>query len=65
MSSEKKTSRHYTPAERQLFLTILKSYRDIIENKKSDGSTLKEKENAWKEVMEKYNSSLLITQTVS
>ena len=57
-------SRNYTHIERQIFLDLLKKYRDIIENKKSDSAALKEKEIAWKRIGESYNNCHLVSQQV-
>lgn len=37
-------NKHYTPLERKVFLQILNDYKHIIEIKKSDSLTLKDKE---------------------
>jgi hypothetical protein len=37
--------KHYTPMEKKVFLQILDLFKHVIELKKSDGSTLKDK--AW------------------
>lgn len=50
--------------ERKVFLQILDSYKHVIELKKSDGTTIKDKDIAWKEVCNKYNMSALIYQEV-
>ncbi|KYQ46924.1 hypothetical protein ALC60_14062 [Trachymyrmex zeteki] len=62
MASNK--SRHYTPAEKNLFLQILNKYKDIIECKKSNVNTLREKEVAWTNICGEFNNSSLITQEV-
>ncbi|XP_066585637.1 myb/SANT-like DNA-binding domain-containing protein 3 [Prorops nasuta] len=64
MSGKAITSKykHYTAIEKKYFLQILNEYKHIIENKKNDGATLKEKENAWKLIYEKYNDSTLVIE---
>lgn len=57
-------NKHYTPLERKVFLQILNDYKHVIEIKKSDSSTLKDKELAWIEICNKYNESTLICQEV-
>jgi len=63
---EKPTSKnkHYTLLERKLFLQILEKYKNIVELKKSDATTLKDKDIAWSEICEEYNQSSLICQEV-
>ena len=48
--------KHYTDVEKRLFLNIIKEFAHIIEKKKSDTTTLKDKEEAWREIVEKYNT---------
>lgn len=50
--------------ERKVFLQILDLFKHVIEVKKSDGTTIKEKEIAWEEICNKYNESALISQEV-
>lgn len=50
-------SKHYTPAEKSLFLQILNKYKQIIECKKSNVNTLREKEVAWNNICEEFNNS--------
>jgi len=57
-------SKHYTPIERKVFLQILHNYKHVIERKKSDGTTLREKDVAWSEICNHYNQSSLISQEV-
>jgi len=63
---EKPTSRskHYTLIERKVFLQILEKHKSIVEIKKSDATTLKDKDIAWSEICEEYNQSTLICQEV-
>lgn len=57
-------SKHYTNIERKVFLQILERYKQIVEIKKSDTTTLKDKEVAWTEICATYNESSLIAQEV-
>lgn len=57
-------NKHYTSIERKVFLQILNDYKHVIEKKKSDTTTLKDKELAWNEITNKYNQSTLIVQEV-
>jgi len=57
-------NKHYTSMEKKVFLQILDLFKHIIEIKKSDGSTIKEKDTAWKEICNRYNASALICQEV-
>ncbi|KYN17772.1 UPF0439 protein C9orf30 like protein [Trachymyrmex cornetzi] len=55
-------NKHYTNFERKVFLQILNDYKHIIEIKKSDSTTLKDKDLAWNEICNKYNQSRTVTQ---
>lgn len=57
-------NKHYTSIERKVFLQILNNYKHVIEIKKSDNVTLKDKELVWNEICNKYNGSILIAQEV-
>lgn len=59
-----KKSKHFTSLEKKLFLDILKRYKHIVEVKKSDSTTLKDKDAAWLEICNEYNSSQLVMQEV-
>ncbi|XP_067212205.1 myb/SANT-like DNA-binding domain-containing protein 3 [Linepithema humile] len=58
----KSKSKHYTPAEKSLFLQILNKYKQVIECKKSNINTLREKEAAWDCICQEFNNSSLIIQ---
>lgn len=60
----KSKSKHYTNMEKKVFLQILEEYKHIVEIKKSDGATLKDKKCAWIEISNKYNQSTLICEEV-
>lgn len=57
-------NKHYTLLERKVFLQILNDYKHIIESKKNNSATLKEKDVAWSEICNKFNQSTLISQEV-
>ncbi|KYQ51409.1 UPF0439 protein C9orf30 like protein [Trachymyrmex zeteki] len=48
-------SKHYSAIEKKIFLEILKDFKHVIEVKKSDSSTLRDKEVAWSEICKRYN----------
>lgn len=64
MEKYKNKSKHFTPLEKKLFLDILKRYKHVIEVKKNDFSTLKDKDVAWTEITKEFNTSQLISQEV-
>ncbi|XP_046400940.1 uncharacterized protein LOC124167168 [Ischnura elegans] len=61
MASTSTKYRHYTVLERKVFLDILGKNKKI-EDKKGDGATLREKEDAWRKITQMYNTSSVITQ---
>jgi len=50
--------------EKKSFLQILQEFKHVIEVKKSDSATLKEKDSVWNEICTKYNEFTLICQEV-
>ncbi|XP_032689753.1 uncharacterized protein LOC116853014 isoform X2 [Odontomachus brunneus] len=65
MSCKEKSTlinKHYTLIERKIFLQILEKYKHVVEIKKSDAITLKDKDIAQNEICETYNQSALICQ---
>ena len=60
----KNVKKHYSDVEKHLFMEILKVYSNIIEQKRSDCSSLSQKEEAWDEICSKYNASHLISTKV-
>ena len=57
-SSSKKRSPNYSDTDKQMFLSTFETYKNIIENKKTDSLVGMQKK-AWKEVTELYNSNVL------
>jgi len=51
--------------EKKIFLEILRDFKHVIEVKKSDSSTLHDKEVAWSEICKRYNECTMITQEVN
>lgn len=64
MEKYKNKAKHFTSFEKKVFLDILKRYKHIIEIKRNDSTTLKDKEAAWSEICSEYNASQLVTQEV-
>lgn len=64
MDKYKNKSKHFTLFEKKVFLDTLKRYKHVIEIKKSDSATLKDKEAGWSEICNQYNASQLVTQEV-
>lgn len=57
-------SKHYTSLEKKVFLQILEKYKNVIELKKSNAATLKDKDVAWSDICQEFNQSTLISQDV-
>ncbi|KAK9506792.1 hypothetical protein O3M35_008664 [Rhynocoris fuscipes] len=47
---------NFSESEKQLLLSIVSEHFQIIENKKSDALTIKEKNNAWELIAERFNA---------
>lgn len=52
-----KRSKNFSEREKMLLLDIVKSFSRIIENKKTDGSTSVQKQEAWLEIAKLFNAS--------
>lgn len=57
IDNEKKRSPNFSYKEKTLLLNILHNFRNIIENKKTNGQTWREK--AWSTITELFNSQTL------
>lgn len=53
---KRRRSSNYTLDERMLLLNIMKEFKHIIHNKKTDHATLKIKSEAWTKIVEKFNA---------
>ncbi|KAI4455428.1 apontic [Holotrichia oblita] len=47
---------NYSSDEKCILINIIAKYKNIIENKKTDATTWKEKENTWKKITSEFNS---------
>ncbi|KAI4455588.1 hypothetical protein MML48_9g00001464 [Holotrichia oblita] len=65
MDPSRKRCANFTPDEKLHVLSLIKLYKDIIENKKSDTVTWREKETAWENITKQFNASsnVLIKRT--
>ncbi|RVE51976.1 hypothetical protein evm_003442 [Chilo suppressalis] len=53
---KRERSANFNSDERDLLVTLVQKYRNIIENKQSDGVTWKKKEFAWKQIEKDFNA---------
>lgn len=60
--SKRIRSTNYTNVERGIFIDILQKYKYIVENIKTDGITLKQKENAWDKIVLEFNANSCVTK---
>nr|CAD7460853.1 unnamed protein product [Timema tahoe] len=65
MSEKKSRSPNFTSNERVLLLYLLEEYVSIIENKKTDAVTSKQKEAAWKSLADDFNKNTTCVQRSS
>lgn len=56
MMSVKKRGENFTNEEKNLMLKLTNKYKSIIENKRTDGSTWRSKEQTWKIIEKEFNS---------
>lgn len=57
MEKNIKRGKNFTEFEKQLLIDICSNYKNIIENKKTDGTSVKEKTKAWEEIRDIYSAS--------
>lgn len=50
-------SSNFTETDKELLMSIVSEYFIQIENKKTDGTTLKDKQKAWEKVAETFNAA--------
>lgn len=55
-TSKPKPTANFSFSERNLIIKLGVKYKNIIENKKTDAVTWRQKENIWKSIEEEYNS---------
>lgn len=56
MEVKKKRSANFSSEEISILMKYILEEINIIENKKTDGATLRDKQNAWKNIQQKFNS---------
>lgn len=56
-ASSRKRAPNYTVPERERLLNIVERYKSIIENKKTDGVSVKDKKDCWQKVSEEFNAA--------
>ncbi|KAK5648389.1 hypothetical protein RI129_003281 [Pyrocoelia pectoralis] len=55
-NSKRMRTANYSQNEKNVLVTIVNSYKNIIENKKTDAVTNGEKEKAWQQIAQKFNA---------
>lgn len=55
MSEKNKRSKNFSDREIDLLLDLVKERKNILENKKTDAVTTRDKENCWKEISNEFN----------
>lgn len=58
MSELKKRAPNFSGKEKEALVNIIYNYREIIECKKTDGTTWREKDEAWEKVASSFNAQL-------
>lgn len=61
MADKRKRSPNWLSSEKHLLLDIVEQHFNVIENKKTDGVTMKQKTAEWIVMSDKYNSQTLHT----
>lgn len=53
---KKKRQGNFTRHERQILVKLANKHKNIIENKKTDGTTWREKETVWQKIEQEFKS---------
>ncbi|KAJ3661725.1 hypothetical protein Zmor_006112 [Zophobas morio] len=56
MEQKRERGKNFTEQEKEIALTILERFRPVLEDKKTDGTSLKEKRKAWDQAVEEFNA---------
>lgn len=61
---KRKRSVNFSSSDKDLLFSIVFDYKNIVECKKTDGMTWREKEAAWEQITAKYNSQSTTPRTL-
>lgn len=53
---QRKRAQNFSEAEKMILTNLIQQYKHILENKKSDAVTLKDKDKCWKIIEHSFNS---------
>ncbi|KYQ55384.1 UPF0439 protein C9orf30 like protein [Trachymyrmex zeteki] len=53
---QRKRAQNFFEAEKMMLINLVQQYKDILENKRSDSVTSKDKEKCWKVIEHLFNS---------
>lgn len=53
---------NFKPEEKAILVGLISKYKDIVENKKTDGVTVREKDTTWTAILEQFNSHINVTK---
>jgi hypothetical protein len=55
--SKRDRAKNFTEEEKEMLIELVSSFKYIIENKKTDGVTSKQKDRAWASLTENFNAT--------
>lgn len=64
-TKERKRAPNFSAEEKLTLIEIAVSYKEIIENKKTDGVSVRSKLKAWNEIASDFNSNSMVHRTVA
>lgn len=62
---KKARGKNFTEIEKATLVDIISDFKNIIENKKTDGTTLKAKNEAWHEISTRFNAASCNSRSAS
>lgn len=62
-TSKRPRAPNFSPDEKIRLLNIIKNYKDVVENKKTDAVTWHDKNNAWTKITAEFNATALVQRS--
>ena len=62
---DNKRAKNFTDYDKNILFEIVQKFRHIVENKKTDATNVKEKNDSWNKICNEYNSLFLLYFTTN
>ncbi|KYN07274.1 hypothetical protein ALC62_01476 [Cyphomyrmex costatus] len=61
---QRKRAQNFSEAEKITLINLIRQYKDVLENKRSDAVTSKDKDKCWKVIEQSLNNSVFSTYNI-